>query len=398
LVKKAERLICQVSKKVKAFEAQHITRNLKQHREKYENSIKNSSDAASDETKRLKFEKMEQKMNEDLQRVKTLDAKQFIVPRALQKLGIGKEYEWAQKDHSLKQPKSSSSAAAAKKTEDGDGEDSATTPAASTGEDKAESSDNSEDSDSDNSLVLGMANMNSDSEDEDELIFHHPDDDDDDDDSEEEDGRDVAQRDDNKEDDDEESSAPSKSSESGAVDIDPRIQVFTVVVVGDHFFEVYIYPRTSFLFCFCVHCFFFLFCYFLVKLLVEKLLKHGAMVAALASLNEDVTFRRREKLALFEGRPITSRKQEKKKKKQSKSEGMYSYAAAPEVNHRSARTTFLTSLSGADYEMGEDGVGGGDSSDDEEGEVCVCAYLFIIFIFIFKSHEQFIFYIFFTPR
>jgi hypothetical protein len=268
LVKKAERLICQVSKKVKAFEAQHITRNLKQHREKYENSIKDSSDAASDEAKRLKFEKMEQKMNEDLQRVKTLDAKQFIVPRALQKLGIGKEYEWAQKDHSLKQPKSSSSsssssssaaAAAAKKTEDSAAEDSAT-PAASTGEDKAESSDN-EDSDSDNSLVLGMANMNSDSEDEDELIFHHPDDDDD----SEEDGRDEAQRDGNKEDDDEESdgSAPSKSSESGAVDIDPRIQVFTVVVVGDHFFEVYIYPRTSFLFCFCVHCFFFFFATFL---------------------------------------------------------------------------------------------------------------------------------------
>jgi hypothetical protein len=97
----------------------------------------------------------------------------------------------------------------------------------------------------------------------------------------------------------------------------------------------------------------------IIEALVSRLLNHAAMKAAVESMNPMVTLRRREKLAKAEGRHFS-----KKDKGAPEPGAAFSTAAAPAVNHRAARTTFLSSLSG-DPPAEESG----GSDDDDDGAV-----------------------------
>ena len=80
-----------------------------------------------------------------------------------------------------------------------------------------------------------------------------------------------------------------------------------------------------------------------MEALVGRMLKHTSLVNAIESMDERVTQRRREKLAIAEGQPVPRKP---KVAKQAVDAVYGGTSDGPSVNHRNSRTTFLTSLSG----------------------------------------------------
>jgi hypothetical protein len=251
LVKHAARAISQAAKKVKAFEAMTITRNLKQRREKLlAAKDSDTKDSAA------KVEALEASCVADLARVKGLDVKAVLLPRALAKLGL---------DATLLE------AAKGTNGEQGDQRNSSSGEEA-TGKGRIRSNSNGNDN-------------------------------------------------------------------SGTSHREPMED-------GNHSHEeAAVAPLDS-----------------ATEALVFRLLNHTAMKAAIESMNPAVTLRRCEKLAKAEGRRFS-----KKEMATPDSSAGFSTAAAPAVNHRAARTTFLTSLSGD--APAEDSDASGD--DDEYGSGAV---------------------------
>mmetsp|Transcript_2726 Transcript_2726/g.5692 ORF Transcript_2726/g.5692 Transcript_2726/m.5692 type:complete len:395 (+) Transcript_2726:91-1275(+) len=220
LVKNATRVICQAAKKVKAFEAQQLFRNLKQRRlriiERSQENVTVTKDAV---------EKMESKAASDISRVRTLDIKKYILPRALNKLGL------------VPLP----------------------------------------------DLVVDSGDI-------------------------------------------EEESKPTAS--------------------GDGDFEIDVG----------------------MEALMERILNHAAMRGAIESMDDQVTHRRREKLAEAEGKPRPKKKAKQISctttgEKQSSEPSVFGGSKVQSVDHRAARTVFLSSLSG-DQDFDE--VLSGDSDNEDE--------------------------------
>lgn len=245
-MKHAARAISQAAKKVKAFEAMTITRNLKQRREK----LLAVKDGDAKDTS-AKVAALEATCVADLARVKGLDVKEVLLPRALAKLGLDATLLEATKESDKEKDKGVSS-----------------------------SGDKSVDVDS-------------------------------------------------------KSSKSAVHNISGVSDSEP------VQEGGQSHEETAVAaPLDS-----------------ATEALVARLLNHTAMKAAIESMNPAVTLRRCEKLAKAEGRRFS-----KKEMAAPDSSAGISAGAAPAVNHRAARTTFLTSLSGD--APAEDS----DASDDDDDE------------------------------
>lgn len=77
-------------------------------------------------------------------------------------------------------------------------------------------------------------------------------------------------------------------------------------------------------------------------------MQHSSMQKAIDSMDDLLTERRREQLALFEGQAPPPRV---KKSTEANARKVCSSSGAPVVNHRSSRTVFLGSLSGGIEEV-----------------------------------------------
>ena len=103
---------------------------------------------------------------------------------------------------------------------------------------------------------------------------------------------------------------------------------------------------------------------------VARIMQHAAMLKGIESLDELVTQRRREQLALSEGRPLPPKKKANQSAKETKSPGNETaMRRVVKVNHRNSRTTFLSSLSGdapaSDGGSGDEAAVMGYSSDED---------------------------------
>lgn len=105
-----------------------------------------------------------------------------------------------------------------------------------------------------------------------------------------------------------------------------------------------------------------------VEALVARMLGHSALKAAIESMDDAVTQRRRERLAVAEGRP-----QPRKPKPGAPRAG--EDHVMPTVNHRASRTIFLSSLSGEAEEIffpDSDDDGDGGDGEVRPRDPCAC--------------------------
>jgi hypothetical protein len=264
LVQAATRVIVQAAKKVLSFEAQQVTRNLKKCRERW------LAAGASDEAK---VAQVELKATQDLARIRGINVRTILVPRALGKRGLAPLAEGDRgtrplKKHLLRAKERAKAPAASSEGAGGDAD---------------KISDASSESPSDNEGAADTAA----------------------------DGPEGCAK-------------AAEAAEAAESTFSPDVEA-----------------------------------------LLGRMMGHAAMRGAVESMDEAVTQRRREKLAVAEGRPLP-RKQKLSDDAPAKSMSGGASYERPVVNHRAARTTFLTSLSG-DV---EDDIFSPGSDDDDDVEVC----------------------------